>query len=147
MAVVGFNFNKICIERKKGQKAEKVGVNNNVQITDVSVTELSFGKSNQQCLTLSFEFTSKYEPPIGDIVMTGDVLQLLEDSKQAEEIAKQWKKSKTLPDSLSSDTISTVLVRCNVEALLLTRDVNLPPPMPMVLPNIGRQQAKPQPKK
>jgi hypothetical protein len=142
MAVVGFNFNKINIEKKKGQKAAKVSVSNNVQITNVATTDIALGKAKQPGISLSFEFTSKYEPPIGEIVMTGDILHLMDNQKGVDDLVKQWKKNKTLPSELSAEAINTVLVRCNIEALLLSRDINLPPPIPLVMPDI-RQRTQP----
>lgn len=141
MAVVGFNFNKISVERRKGPRAAKVSVNNNVEITDVSLTDLSLGRAKQQGINLAFEFTAKYEPPIGHIAMAGEVLCMLGEDAKPEDVIKQWKKSKQLPAQLSNEAITTVLMRCNVEALLITRDVNIPPPMPIVLPTMPANAA------
>ena len=52
-------------------------------------------------------------------------------SAKQEEILKSWKKSKQVPKETMTEILNTVLMRCNVEALMLSRDVNLPPPIPM----------------
>ena len=49
---------------------------------------------------------------------------------------KNWKKNKAVPKDTMNEILNVILMRCNVEALILSRDVNLPPPIP--LPKIQR---------
>jgi len=44
---------------------------------------------------------------------------------------KAGRKNKQVPKDIMGDILNTILMRCNVEALVLSRDVNLPPPIPM----------------
>ncbi len=129
MAVVGFNFTKILVERKAPLKGN-VDIKNNVSVKDVEGTDLSLGASKENALKFTFEFTSEYSPAIGQILFIGEILHMSESAKQ-EEILKNWKKSKQVPKETMAEILNTVLMRCNVEALMLSRDVNLPPPIPM----------------
>jgi len=44
-----------------------------------------------------------------------------------------------VPKDIMSGVLNTVLTKCNIEALILSQKVNLPPPIP--LPSV-RQEAK-----
>ncbi len=134
--IIGFNFKKINIE-KKNSITGKVDINNNVAIKELKENDFSMGKQKQKGLSFIFEFTSKYEPDVGSLLFEGEVLYLGE-AKQNEELLKEWKKSKTIPKDLMAEVIDTVLTRCNIEALILTRDINLPPPVP--LPKVKREE-------
>jgi hypothetical protein len=129
MAIVGFNFTKILVEKKSGIKG-KVDIKNNVSVKNVESTDLPLGTAKSKALKFSFEFISEYSPSIGQILFNGELLYMSEPSMQ-EEILKNWKKSKEIPKATMSEILNTILMRCNVQALVLSRDVNLPPPIPM----------------
>ncbi len=129
MPVVGLHFNKIVVEKISPVKG-KVQVNNNVVIQDVEKTDLSVGSAKQGALKFSFEFTAKYEPKIADMVFNGH-LTFFEKPEKVKEIADSWKKDKKIPKDVMSSVLNTVLSRCNIEALILAREVNLPPPIPL----------------
>ena len=129
MAIVGFNFTKIHAEKKTAIKGN-VDIKNNVSIKNVESTELSIGSSKEKALKFVFHFSSEYTPDIGGMLFSGDIVTLNEPAKQ-DEILKNWKKNKQIPKEIMGEILNTVLMRCNVEALMLSRDVNLPPPIPM----------------
>lgn len=132
MTVIGFSFNKILIEKKNPVKG-KVNINNNVGIKNLEETKLNIN-TTKKALKMEFEFTSKYEPNIGDILLEGDVVYLI-DKDKAEEVIKNWKKNKKLEKDIMTDVLNNVLAKCNIEALILSKDMNLPPPIP--LPKVG----------
>jgi hypothetical protein len=136
MTVVGFNFTKISSERMQIAKG-KINIKNNITITNVDKTDLAFGSSTEAGLLFNFEFKSSYEPNVGEIIMLGDVLYLT-DSKKVKEVLDQWKKDKKIPNEIWSDVLNNALSKCNIQALLLSRDINLPPPIP--LPKVGVRQ-------
>jgi hypothetical protein len=136
MAIVGFSFVKMVVERKNFVKG-KVNIANNISIKDVHEHDLSLGKDKQPALKMTFEFTSKYKPDIGDITLTGEVINL-EDEKKTKEILKEWKKSKKLPQEVMTPVLNHVLNKCNIQSLILSKDINLPPPIPM--PRINPKQ-------
>jgi len=88
------------------------------------------GTSKQNALKFHFEFTAKYEPKIADITLTG-FITFFEKPETVKEIADGWKKDKKIPKETMSNILNTVLARCNVEAMILSREVNLPPPIPL----------------
>ena len=128
--IVGFGFTKLSAEKGESAKG-KIDINNNVSIKDVKEDNFSLGKDNQQnILRFLFEFTSKYEPNVGSILFEGELLYM-EEPKKAKEILANWKKDKKLPKEIMAGLLNTVLTKCNVQALILSQQVNLPPPIPL----------------
>lgn len=125
--IVGFSFSKIFVEKKKHLEG-KLEIANNVSIKDVKDIPLSVGNVKQSGLKFSFEFSSKYKPGVAEILIEGDVLYM-GDKEKNEKILNDWKKNKKIPQEVVTEVINTVLMRCNVEAILLSREIALPPPV------------------
>ena len=127
--IVGFGFTKLSAEKGEQPKG-KIDINNNVTVKDVKEADISLGKGNQNVLKFMFEFTSKYGPNVGTILFEGELLYL-EDSKKTKEILSMWKKDKKIPKELMGSLLNAILTKCNVKALILSQEVNLPPPVPL----------------
>ena len=138
--IVGFGFTKLSAEKKETAKG-KIDINNNVSIKDIKEDSFSFGKDSQNVLKFVFEFTSKYEPSIGNILFEGELLYM-EDSKKTKEILNSWKKDKKIPKELMAGMLNTILTKCNVQALILSQEVNLPSPIPLPKVQIQQQAEK-----
>lgn len=138
--IVGFGFTKLSAEKNEAAKG-KIDINNNVTIKDVLEDDLSLGKNNQSVLKFKFEFTSKYEPSIGLILFEGELLYL-EETKKVKEILTSWNKDKKLPKELMAGLLNTILTKCNVQALILSQEINLPSPIPMPKVQIAQQAEK-----
>jgi len=132
MSVIGFSFTKMLVEKTNPVKG-KVNISNNVGIKTVDETKLDINTS-KTALKFGFEFTSTYEPNIGNIFLEGEVI-FLADKAKADEALKNWKKSKKVDKEMMTQVLNNVLVKCNVKALMLSDFMNLPPPMP--LPKVG----------
>ena len=128
--IVGFSFNKLSVE-KKSSITGKIDINTNVEIKDVT----SFGKQKQKGVTFLFEFKSQYEPNVGNVSIEGELV-FLGDAKLSEDLVKGWKANKKVPAEIMEEVMSNILNRCYVEAIVLSRDINLPPPIP--LPSVKR---------
>jgi|TARA_Y100000310_G_scaffold340439_1_gene436231 hypothetical protein len=138
--IVGFNFNKISAEKNESVKG-KIDVNNNVSIKEVQEASFSLGKKDQNGVRFVFEFTSKYEPEVGLIKFEGDVLYV-DNEKAIKEIVDSWKKDKKLKKEIMGGILNTVLTKSNVQALILSQQINLPPPIPMPKVNITKKPEK-----
>lgn len=134
---MGINFTKLHVERKSGPKG-KINVSNNVAISDIEEVKLGFSGKTQKSLKFMFKFTSKYEPEVGIIDLEGDLIYLTED-KKAEELLAQWKKNKKLDPELMTILLNNILNKCNIEALILSKEMGLPAPIP--LPKINKPKA------
>ena len=62
----------------------------------------------------------------GQIFLGGHIL-VMEESPKVKQILEDWKKDKKLPKELMSQILNTILAKCNIKALGLTQEVNLPP--------------------
>lgn len=129
MTVISFNFTKINAERIKGIKG-KLNISNNVSIKEVKSFDLKLGKNNEKALKFDFKFEAVYDPKIGNIELLGQIVYLGKEEiiKEAE---KQWKKDKKIPKELVEEIMSNILSKCNIEALLMSREIGLPPPIPL----------------
>ena len=138
--IVGFGFTKLSAERNEAAKG-KIDINNNVTIKNVEEADISFGKNNQSVIKFLFEFTSKYEPNIGTILFEGELLYM-EEPKKAKEILAGWKKDKKVPKELMAGLLNTILTKCNIQALILSQEINLPAPIPLPKVQIAQQSEK-----
>jgi len=129
MPIIGFNFTKIAVERK-GDIVGKINIGNNVAITNVVQKDLSLGSIKQKGVRFTFNFDVKYEPKIAEILMTGDILYTGED-KKIQEILDEWKKNKRVPPKVTAEVLNSALVRCNIQALVLSKEMGLPAPIPL----------------
>ncbi len=145
MAIIGFSFTKMQAEKRSPVHGQ-ININNNVAVTDLQDANLSMAQSKKG-LKLLFAFTSTFEPDLGSLQLDGEVI-LLEDTKVAEELLSNWQKSKSLPPELMPIVLNAILERCNIQALIMARDIGLPAPIP--LPKVNMQNmpaAKPAEKK
>jgi len=129
LTIIGFNFSKILVERSKPVKG-KINIQNKVSVTDVIKADLSLGKDKQDGVKFTFSYVSQYEPKVGQIELEGDLL-FLTDAKNSKFIVDSWKKDKKVPQDVMSSVLNSVLQKCNVQALIASRDVNLPPMVPL----------------
>ena len=125
MAVIGFNFTKITAKKNKPLEG-KVSITNNIAIIDISEAKVSSPK--KKSIKFTFDFVTKYEPKIGSINLEGEVLAL-EDAKEIDKILDDWKNKKMIPKEMVAKVFNTALERCNIQALILSQQVNLPPPL------------------
>ncbi len=121
-------------ERKTGPKG-KVNISNNVAITGIEKLNMDFGGDNQKALRFTFKFESKYEPDIGAITLEGDLTYLTKKEK-AEELLKEWKDTKKIEPNVMTLLLNNILTKCNIEAIILSKEMGLPAPIP--LPKINK---------
>lgn len=136
MTIVGFTFSKMLATKDDGAKG-KINISNNVSITDIKETKLSFSSNEQKGINFNFKFSSKYEPNVGEISLEGSVLYMAA-AAEAKNIVDGWKKDKKVDKNLMQNILNHVLTKCNIQALILSKDIALPPPIP--LPKVGEKK-------
>ncbi len=129
MTVIGMQFEKIVIEKLNPLKG-KVTVNNNVALEKVEKFEVPVGNAKQLTARFHFSFSANYEPKIAVISLKG-FLTYFDKKEVLEELEKAWKKDKKIDKNIMESVLNTILGKCNIEALILAREVNLPPPIPL----------------
>lgn len=128
MPIVGMSIDSI--EAKKNSNVfGGVKVKSNTDITNV-ISQTLHGTSTK-ALSVGYDFNVEYisekgERKLAEIKISGKVLVV--DAKH-EEIFKSWKEKKVLPENVSVDIINTLLDKCTKKALILSDDLQLPPPI------------------
>ncbi|MBT4258044.1 hypothetical protein HOD88_02585 [archaeon] len=128
MKLVGFNFNKISVEKSK-EKNEKIKISSNIEIAEIKEVVLKLVDSKEKILNVSFSYLLKYEPDFAKVEFEGSILLSIEE-KMAEEILKKWEDKETAQD-FKLAVLNVIFKKCNVKALQLEEELNLPFHMPM----------------
>ena len=123
--IVGFNFTKISAVRQAPVKGN-MKISNRVSLTNVESADLAFGKEKQKVVRFSFQYVSDYEPGIGKVELEGDLIYAVPEADVKSVIAK-WKKEKKVEATTMAPIINHILMRCNIQGLIVGQEVNLPP--------------------
>lgn len=132
MRIIGFNFEKIKVERKKDLRG-KLEIKTNIDIEDIEKESLDIAGD---VLKFSYDYVIKYEPEFAEINFKGTTLLLPDKPEDIKKILKDWKKKK-LAEETRILVFNFIMAKCNLKALQLEDDFALPPHIP--LPRISRQ--------
>jgi hypothetical protein len=124
MSIVGFNFEKIMVE-KKNKVNSNLKIKSNLSITNLEQEKLNLTSAGD-ILKFNFEYSVDYEPEVGKILLNGNLLYM-EEPEKVKTILADWKKDKKLPKPLMAQIFNTILAKSNIKSLSLTQEVNLPP--------------------
>ena len=138
MKIIGFNFDKINIEKLPG-KAENLEVKTNIDISEIKEVKSESTSMKEDFLGVGFTFNVNYEPDFARINLSGKVLFAVEP-KLSKNILKQWK-DKKMPEDFRILLFNVILRKANLKALQLEEEMNLPLHVPM--PSLKKQETKP----
>lgn len=128
MPIVGFSFDKILGEKSNPVDGQ-VKVKRDLLIKNIKKEEISLGpKKKDELLRCDFEFSVKYDPKIGEIIVAGHML-FKDEPAELKKIFDLWKKKKELPADLTTLLLNTALIRSSIKALGISQEVGLPPHM------------------
>ncbi len=140
MPIVGFGFTKVDVTKKETAKG-KINISNNVGIVEVRKSDLNVGKTKQPGIRFGFEYKSLYEPDFAKIVLGGNILYVT-DEENCKQILEGWEKEKKLKKDVAETIINSILTKCNVQSIILSDTVNLPPPVPMPKVDVATVNSK-----
>lgn len=123
MSIIGFNFDKISVERKKVPQGE-IKIANNVRLTDIKEENINVGEASK-ALKVGFEYKLDYGTDLGALMLTGNIIYL-DDKKKQEAVLEAWKAKKPLETKFSLVVTNTIMSKCNIKAIELCSEVNLP---------------------
>ncbi len=131
MPVIGMNIKGMEASKISEEASQKIDISSTPKITDIK--EVDFNLVGKKVLSVSYEFTTSYEPKIGKIRLSGELFYMSKDPK---ELSKQWKKEKKLPEPVSMEILNHLFRRCLIKTAQISEDLQLPPPiqMPRVVP-------------
>ena len=136
MAVIGFSFSKILIEKKQPIKSN-LEVKSSLHVKNVSKEADLKLVEKKDTLKFDFEYLIEYAPNLAKIEFHGHVL-FVADPKDADAAVQDWKKNKSINDELKIRVYNSIFNRCNVKAFELEEDFNLP--LHIKLPAIERSK-------
>ncbi len=132
--ILGVNFSKLIADRINNNATGSININNNIKINEIKESKI-FTAKGDKALEIEFEFTSKYEPSIAQIIIIGTAIYVNKE-KASKDILKEWEKDKKISEKYVEEILSALLMKANVEAVLLSKEINVPPPIPM--PRVGK---------
>jgi hypothetical protein len=140
MRAIGFSFKKINVEKLASNSLEDIKINANIEIPEIfSVKPTDLLKPKDELLGVRFVYTLSYEPDFAKLAFSGEIV-LEVDPKSAKEILKAWKENKEMLEEFKMLVFNIILRKCNLKALEIEDEMNLPLHMPM--PTIQQKDDK-----
>jgi len=130
MKSVGFNFNKISIE-KFSDNFENLKIDTKIDILKIKEIKSDFIKPEEKLIMVEFTYIINYEPKITKIEFSGNIL-LTDKPKIIKEIVKKWK-NKKMSEDLRINLFNLILRKSNLKAMQLEDEINLPLHIPLPL--------------
>lgn len=123
MKIIGFNFNKIKVE-KKNNDLKGLKIKNSIDLLKVDSVKNEMIGQGEELIGVEFKFTVDYSNDMAKLELGGSVLLALE-SKEAKKMVKEWK-DKNLSDEFKVPLFNLILRKSNIKALVLEDEMNLP---------------------
>jgi hypothetical protein len=120
-------------------EAKRVGVMSqkmNIRI-DVNSNVSQIYLTEEKEARVDFRFMATYSG-LGSVGVEGRITY----SGEAKDLYEKWTETGNMPDTAAQEIHSAIMKACMPVAVILSREVNLPPPMPMPPVNINRQKKK-----
>jgi len=136
MPVIGCSIKSIVAEKKKSI-TDTIDINSTPRIMSVEEKEIELvGK--QPSLVIGFVFESLYNPDIGKMKFTGELIYA---AKNGKDILKTWKKDGRLSEDIDREIKNFLFRKCLVLGINLSEELELPPPVvfPVILPRKEEQ--------
>jgi hypothetical protein len=109
---------------KSGERFRNVRVDHNSTVTQVI-------PQGDDLALVEFRFTANYTG-IGVIKIEGS----LRFEGEARPLAEMWSKSGKMSDQVASEIHTAIMNACIQEAVIIARDLRLPPPIPLPIVNV-----------
>jgi len=131
---IDIRFKSLEVKRLPGSGEGPVNVHNNSTIKAVIKVE--------DKLAVEFAFSCNYEPDVGSIKIEGDLL-LQDTPENIDKAVKEWsKEGKNLPTDTAEKVHNAILASCIIEAVILSREVHIPPPVPTPTITLAKNELK-----
>jgi len=123
MKFIGFNFNKINIE-KNSTNFEDLKIKTNIDVSEIKDVKSNFLKSNEELINIQFTYNIDYNPKIAKIELSGNVI-LADKPKVIKDILKRWE-DKKMEEEFKINLFNIILRKSNLKAMQLEDEMNLP---------------------
>ena len=119
--------------RRFSRRSEKTGnirIDNNSTVTLITET----GKDTAE---VEFRYTAGYGS-VGVIKIEGTLVY----EGKIGDLVDKWRSTNNMPDKVASEIHTAIMRTCVPEAVFISRDLHLPPPIPLPQVNISKKQKK-----
>lgn len=116
------------------KRGERIG---NVRI-DMNSTVTLITKIDEKEADVNFRYTASYGR-LGVIKIEGNILY----GGEAEILVNEWNSTGKMPNKVASEIHTAIMRVCVPEAILISRELHLPPPVPLPQVNFDQKKAKP----
>lgn len=123
MKIIGFNFDKICIE-KLSDTLKDLKINSNIDIIKVKKLKQELFHTKEDVIEVKFGYEVNYSPDIAKINLSGNIV-LLVDPKISKKFIKGWK-DKKIPEEHKLTIFNVIMKKANLKAIQLEDEMNLP---------------------
>lgn len=137
MRLIGFNFNKISIE-KFNKKVDSIKFNTKIDIASIESIKSDLIKIKDEPIKIDFVYSVLYEPEFAKLELAGSILLSVEP-KIAREVLKGWK-DKEINEDFKVFVFNIILRKANIKALTLEEELSLPPHIS--LPSLKKESFK-----
>jgi len=135
MRLIGFNFQKVSIERF-GDQTDNLKTNTKVDISSVDTLKSDIIKTREDLIKVDFVYSVFYEPEFAKIELKGNVIIAVEP-RLARDILKDWKDSQAQIEEFRMFMFNIILRKSNIKSLELEDEMGLPPHIP--LPSVNKE--------
>lgn len=137
MPIVGYYIKSIDAKKRNSAK-DRIDINTNVTITNMEKANVGI-KNKEPSIDISFEFHTRYEPNVGEIILEGNVMYV---GSKVNESLKLWKNEKKILQEVDIEVKNFLLRKCMTIEINLAENMGLPPPLmfPTVVPADKRKQ-------
>lgn len=120
MPIKSFELTSMDAKRfsKLGERPPQIRVDHTTNVTNVS-------SLSERDVQIDFRFTINYVG-MGMITIEGRVVW----DGDAKAIAAQWPQNKALPNEVFNPILGAIFTNCMPSAVVISRDLGLPPPLP-----------------
>ncbi len=119
--------------RRFSRRTEKTG---NIRIDNNSTVTLITETSKDEA-EVEFRYTASYGS-VGVIKIEG----ILIFQGKASELVSKWRSTNNMPDKVASEIHTAIMRTCVPEAVFISRDLHLPPPIPLPQVNISKKKGR-----
>ncbi|MFW6040741.1 MAG: hypothetical protein ACOC85_02780 [Thermoplasmatota archaeon] len=130
MPVKSFEIFSIDAERfsEKSQTRKNIRIDHNSSVTKIK-------QLDKDSSEISFRFTATYSG-MGRIELEGRLKHIDGPS----DLASRWQKENKMPNEVANEVHSAIISNCIPQSVLVSREIQLPPPIPLPKVNIPDQK-------
>ena len=123
MKIIGFNFNKVCIERFS-DNLKGLKTSTSIDIENVKQLKQELFHTKEEVIEVKFSYNVNYSPDIAKISLSGHIILLI-DPKTAKKFTKEWK-NKKIPEEYKFIIFNVIMKKSTLKSIQLEDEMNLP---------------------